>query len=1037
MSRSVPRAFLIAILVSSFCFVMAAAAGAQITGSIAGTVRDSSGAVLPGVVVTVKGPALQRESVSATTAADGTYRLPLIPPGVYDVVAELSGFGTQTRQKIDVALNQQTTLDFALGVSGVTETVKVSADVPLVEVARSDVTNRVTQQTIDALPLNGRNFTDLIGLVPGAKPDPAATAGANVSIFGERAGAVSYLVDGAENNDPVSGGALLRFTQDSIKEFEVITTGYEAEFGRAQGGVANVITRSGTNNFDGRGFWFVRNDSLDSSNIPTPANPPAGYTQPPPPKLERYQWGAAAGGPIKKDKAFFFGSFEKLNETRGVNIDQSVIPAFVLSGVATPGGKEDFGVAPEAKGFTGIAKVDVNLGQNNRLNGSVNRSTTSNSGLISSPVAGTIALPSAARTTDQPATSAVFRETAVLSASTFLETSGSYVRGENGTNLDRAGRSEPLLILLASGFLQTGAPFGGTTDRKSQRYQVAQSLSHYVANKHGDHQFKAGWDYNHLSLTGFDQVTNDVEYSAAFLYPNAAALNQSAFTRLGFQQSAARFFTLSAAADGNLNVDIKSNDFSAFGQDTWNLGSGVTLNLGVRYDYASLFGDDKNNIAPRVGFAWDVGDKHQTIVKANYGLFYDRNLLAAAATVPDKGGIFTKSAFDVTLPRLGSDYTDSLIDLVITSGFPTATGGRSPAENPLYRQFADDLRSDPLSLYKLLGISVSNPSVPPVVTADNVQQLSGKTPAQALALLTAKYPGTDFRFFDVPGGSIVGDRVLSFFPRGPLEVTRTISQYSKDLTPYTNAFSGGVDQQLGADFSVSAMYVHRRTRDLLTRRIINLFDAAPGNPNFGKTTDGGPQISEVTYDGLINYDGVILSFRKRYTKRYQFGVSYTGSRARDNLLTGDVGSTFANNNHPDLDYGPSNQSAPHIFVANGLVTFPFDINVSGIVFWRSGSAFNPRGIIDSDGDGLVEQRDLTQPRNAFRVKAYGDVDLRVEKRIPFGRYSVSALVEAFNILNRANVANVNSVSGTDFGTPIAYLPGREVQFGLRFFFNQP
>jgi outer membrane receptor protein involved in Fe transport len=1034
------RSFVNILLRSSAAWVLALllgipAASAQVTGSVAGTVRDASGGVLPGATITLKGPSLQRESVSATSAADGTYRLLLIPPGTYAVTIELAGFQSQERQAVDVALNQQTTLDAVLGVAGRAEQVSVTSDVPLVEVTRSDLGTRVTGRTIDALPLNGRNFTDLVGLVPGATPNPAAVSGANVSIFGERAGAVSYLVDGAENNDPVSGGALLRYTQDSIREFEVVTSGYEAEFGRAQGGVANIITRSGTNGFDGRAFWFGRNDRFDSNNIPDPSPLPAGYVRPEPPQLERNQWGGTLGGPIRKDTAFFFGSFEKLNESRGVNINQAAIPAFILSGVATPSHTEDFSIAPKTDGFTGLGKVDVNLNGSNRLTGSVNRSTNTNSGLISSPVAGTVALPSAARREERPGTSVVFRETALLSPSTYLESTGTYVRGENGTNLDQTGRSEPVLLLLASGFFQTGAPFGGQSDRQSQRYQFAQSLTHSVTNMHGDHQFKAGWDFNHVALTGYDQVSNDVEYSAAFLSPSAAAINQDLFNRLGFQQSAARFFTLSAAADGNLNLDIKSNDFSAFAQDTWQLRPGVTINAGVRYDYASLFGGAKGNIGPRIGVAWDVNNTHKTIVKANYGLFFDRNLLAAAATVPEKGGIFTKSAFDVALPRLGSDYTDSLIDLVITSGFPTATG-RSPAENPLYAKFASDLRADPLALYKALGIPVPNPSVPPVVTADNIQQLSGMSAAQAVALLDSRYPGTDFRFFDVPGGSRVGDRVLSFFPRGPLEVTRTVSQYDSDKTPYTNAFSVGVDQQLAADFTVSVQYVHRRTRDLLTRRITNLFDAAPGDANFGKTTDGGAQISEVTYDGLINYDGVIVALHKRFSARYQVGLSYTGSRARDNLLTGDVGSTFANNNHPEDDYGPSNQSAPHVFVANGLYVAPFDIHVSGIVYWRSGSAFNPRGIIDSDGDGLVDQRDLTQPRNAFRVKAYGDVDVRVEKRFPFGKSSATVLVEAFNLFNRDNVANVNAVSGATFGTPSTYLPGREVQFGVRYLFGQ-
>jgi hypothetical protein len=324
----------------------------------------------------------------------------------------------------------------------------------------------------------------------------------------------------------------------------------------------------------------------------------------------------------------------------------------------------------------------------------------------------------------------------------------------------------------------------------------------------------------------------------------------------------------------------------------------------------------------------------------------------------------------------------------------------------------------------------------PVVTADNIQTLSGKTAAQATAILMARYPGTDFRFFDVPGGSILGNRVLSFFPRGPLDATRIVSRYSGDMIPYTNAFNVGVDEQLPMGIAASVLYVHRRSRDLLTRRIVNLFDVPAGNPNFGKTTDGGPQISAVTYDGLVDYDGIIVAARKRFTNRYQFGVSYTGSRARDNLLTGTVGSTFANNNHPELDFGPSNQSAPHIFVANGVVALPYDVNISGIAFWRSGTAFNPRGLVDSDGDGLVDQRDLTQGRNAFRISPYADVDVRAEKKVVYRRHAASVLVEAFNLFNRSNVASVSNVSGAQFGTPVAYQFGREIQFGIRYFLGE-
>jgi outer membrane receptor protein involved in Fe transport len=1008
---------------------------AQVTGSIAGTIRDESGAVLPDVTVTLTGPSLQRESLVVTSGADGKYRISLVPPGTYTISMTLPGFTAQSRRAVGIAVNQQTTLDFTLGVGAITETVQVAVDTPLIQVARSAVTNIVTQATIDALPLNGRNYTDLLALVPGAKPNPDQP-GSNVAIFGERAGAVSYLVDGAENNDPVNGGALLRFTQDAIKEFEVITTGYEAEFGRAQGGIANIVTRSGTDALAGRGFWFVRNDALDSSNIPDPSPLPAGYVKPEPPKLDRYQWGGTLGGPIVKDKAFFFGSFEKLNETRGVNFDLSRIPAFVQSGIATPSQVEDFGVAPRRDGFTSLFKVDGNLSQNHRLTGSFNRSTQNDEGLISSPVAGTLALPSAAATREQPATSVIVRETAVLRQSLFLESTADYVRGETGNNLDQSKRSEPLLLLLRSGFLQTGAPFGGQTDQLSQRYQFAQSLSYFVAGRGGEHQFKFGWDVNRIGLTGYSQVNNDVEYSPGFLAADPAAPFALAFELYGFQQSAARFFNLSSRPDGGLDLDVNTTDASVYAQDRWRLSSRLSINAGIRYDYSSLFGDYKKAFGPRLGVAWDVSGAHTTIVKADFGLFYDRNLLTAAAMVPEKGGVFTKTAFDVALPRLGVDYSNSLIDYVITSGFPTADGGFGAAENPLYRGFATDLRNDSLALYKLLGIAVTDPATAPVVTSDNIQQLSGKSPDQALAILEAKYPATDFRFFDVPGGSIVGDRVLSFFPRGPLEVTRTVSRYSRDLVPHTTAFSGGVDQQIGSSLSLSAMFVHRRSRDLLTRRITNLFDAPRGSPNFGQTTDGGPQLSEVTYDGLVDYDGLLLSLRGRVGTRSQLGLSYTGSRARDNLLTGQVGSTFANNNHPELDYGPSNQSAPHIFVGNAAVVLPYDTSLSAIAFWRSGAAFNPRGIVDSDGDGLVDQRDLSQPRNAFRIKSYGDLDLRVEKKLPFGRQAISVLIEAFNVFNRDNVANVNAVAGPQFGTPATYLPGREIQLGIRYFFGQ-
>ncbi len=1015
--------------IASFLFVLVAvAAHAQITGSITGTVRDESGASLPGATVTVRGSRLPAGGRTATASPTGSYRVAALPPGVYEVEVSLQNFRTALRKSVAVSIDQETRLDVTL-TAGLQEAVEVVAEVPLVDAKKSETSTLITQQAIDELPLNGREFVDLVKLVPGATPVTGGDVGANldqISIFGERAAALSFLVDGADNNDPLNGGPFIRYTQDSIKEFEVITTGYDAQYGRAQGGVTNIVTRSGANEVSGSAFLFYRDDSLDSSNVPNQDAP----------KLSRYQWGATVGGPIVKDKAFFFGTFEKLDETRGVNIDRSKIPSFVASGLATPGGVEDFNIAPTTDRLNGMIKLDFNLGSNQRLFVQANRSDQDVSGEISSPVLGTLALPSAASAVERTANAGIVRHTALLNPSTFLESSVSLTKGRLGNNLDREGRFEPILILLASGFQQTAAPFNGKTDRTTKRFQLAQALTWNKAGWGGDHEFKVGWDFNDIDVTGFNNVVNDVEYSAAFLSPNAHAINEDLFRRLGFAQSAARFFLALPEPGEELNVDMSDHSWGTFVQDAWKMGHGVTLNLGLRYDHSSLFGNDNDNFGPRIGVAWDVTQKGKTVLRADWGRFYDRNLLTAAAQVPEKGGIFTRSAFDVALPRLGVDYTDSLIDLVITSGFPTGPGTRGPAENPAYAQFANDLRNDPLALYKLLGINVSDPSVPPVVTADNIQQLSGLTPAQAIARLETTYPGTDFEFFDVPGGSVVGNRVLSFFPRGPLAVTRDVSLYSHDSTPVTNAFSVGIEQELIADLGISVTYVHRRSHDLLTRRITNLFDAAPGTPNFGKTTDGGPRINEFTYEGVIEYDGVAVALRKRYSHGYAFLVSYTYSHNNDNLLTGGVGSTFSNNNHPEIDFGPSNQSVPNNLTASGLVDLWWGIKLSGIFSWRSGLAFNPRGIQDKDGDGLVDQRDTSVPRNDFRTKAWKTFDARLEKGFKIARHNeLSVLVEGFNLFNTDNVKNVTDVSGPTFGTPTEYFPGREIQLGVRWRFN--
>ncbi len=1008
------------VVLATMLLWISTAASAQTSGTVSGVVSDPNGAPLPGVTVTARSPELQRESSSTTTDADGSYRLTPLPAGTYSLTFSLDGFATQSLEGIRVGVNARVTADWAMQLEALEESVQVTSEVPLMEVTRSEAVTRVDLESIENLPLKTRNPEDLVSLVPGVTPRPQAAGQAQFSIFGERPSATGYVYDGADNYDPQAGGSLQRYAQDSIQEFEVITTGYEAEWGRAQGGVVNVVTRSGTNDLQARAFYYVRDDSWDSSNV-------SGQDAP---QLSRDQFGLAVGGKIQRDRLFYFAAGEALDESRGRNIDRSTVPGWVQDGLATVQGNEDFNQGPTVDGLTLLGKLDFLPGESQRWTFAINNTDDDAAGEIpAATVAGTLLLPSAATTQTGESLSGTLNQSTVFGRHGVLDSSLRYVDAQSVGNADRSGRGEAVLLLFRSGFIQTSASSpanAGRTERDTTRLAARQSYSMF----RGSHDLKFGWEVIDTQLKGFDTVSNDVEYSAAFLYPNQSEVNEALFREFGFEQSAARFMFLSPDPSGALNLNIDNTDLAFYGQDKWQVGDNVTLNLGLRYDRASLFGDDDDNFSPRLGVVWDVGGRHETLVSASAGLFYDQNALAAAAGVPAKGGIFRISAFDVVLPRLGATYSDSLIDLVITSGFP----GGSP-ENPLYRQFAEDLAANPLLLYDMFGIDVGG-GTPPLVNADNIQALSGLTPDEALALLEATYPGTDWTFFDLPGGSIVGDRVLSFLPRGPLDAGRTVQSYSADKVPVTEGYTLGIEHQFLPSFKAGLTYVKRSTEDVLTSRVINLYDVAPGDPNFGKTTDGGPLNTAITYDGVIDYEGITLSLIRPFRGWWGGTFSYTYSSNEDNLLTGNVGSGFSNNNNPGLDYGMSNLSVPNVAVASFTTRLPLDFRISGIAFYRDGPAFSPRGITDSDGDGLVDQRDLSVPRNSVRVDDIFSFDMRVEKgfRLPRG-HEITLMVEGFNLTNEANVVGVNTVSGPNFGIPNSFLPGREIQLGVRYFFG--
>src|SRR5262245_60874679 len=289
--------------------VLPALARAQTsTGKIVGVVQDSSGGVLPGVSIVVKnlGTGTSRDAV---TDDRGQFEIPGLPPGRYQVDAELAGFRKFSQGPITVQVNQETRVNAVLSVGAVAETITVAAEGLLVQTTSSVVGKVVDEKQILELPLSGRNFADLGLLTPGVTTRGQSTsAGTSFYVHGQRNDANNFLLDGTSDNSLEGNTLQARPNVDAVQEFKIQTSNFSAEFGRNTGSVVNVVTKSGTNTLTGSGWEFFRSDKFQSKNY-------FATTEPPPLKFNQY--GGTVGGPIIQNKTCFFGSFEGYREDRG------------------------------------------------------------------------------------------------------------------------------------------------------------------------------------------------------------------------------------------------------------------------------------------------------------------------------------------------------------------------------------------------------------------------------------------------------------------------------------------------------------------------------------------------------------------------------------------------------------------------------------------------------------------------------------------------------------------------------------------------
>ena len=280
----------------------------QTTGNISGRALDPQGGAMPGVSVTAKSPQTGFTR-AAVTDAEGVYRLSALPVGSYDLTVELQGFSTMERKGIVVNVGQTLELDFDLKVAQLSESVTVTGETPLLETSSSSVGGVVDVQNIESLPLNGRQFANLALTIPGVglgfHSDPTKSTQFSPQIAGGNGRNVNYQIDGGDNNDDTVGGLLQLFPLEAIQEFNFQTARYKAEYGRSNGGVMNIVTKSGTNQFQGSGFTLFRDNSMNAKTETEKLNEVDKQ------EYRRYQFGGSFGGPILQNRAHFFAAAER------------------------------------------------------------------------------------------------------------------------------------------------------------------------------------------------------------------------------------------------------------------------------------------------------------------------------------------------------------------------------------------------------------------------------------------------------------------------------------------------------------------------------------------------------------------------------------------------------------------------------------------------------------------------------------------------------------------------------------------------------
>ena len=576
--------------------------------SVTGRVLDPSGAVVSHSTVTATELATNQTSTTQTDE-QGRFRFPYLSVGTYRLSTKPDGFAETARQ-IQLTVGAAFDLTLQLSMSQATANVLVTAQPPVIETDRSQISETVSQTEAANLPFEGRNYLDLALLLPGVSPTNTASTqtlaetsevvGQGYSVNSQRNFSNSFVVDGLSDNDDAAGVAGNVFGLDVVREFQVVTSGGQSEFGRALGGYFNIITRSGTNYLHGTAYGFLRNQRLNADNALSGSKLP----------LTQGQYGASLSGPLQRDHSFLFGNFEeqRLN-TAGIITIAPANAAQINAHLVAVGYQAPLltvGTAPTTLYPTTLhtdtlfLRGDHQFSQKDQFN--IRYSLYKLSSINARGVGGLVAVSNGTSVFDTNNTIAI-SNIATLSPRTFNETRGQFIYDSlNAPPNDQIGP-----VVAISGVATFGRSTSSPTARLNYLYEVVDNL----VMERGAHTFKTGVDF----VYNDDTITYPQSIRGSYAFSSLANFLSGAYNSQGYTQN----FGIPTVQQNNPNIGF-------YAQDEWKLSPSFTLNAGLRYDLEFLhtINTALGNVSPRIGFAWSPLANRGTVVRGSYGLYYDR-----------------------------------------------------------------------------------------------------------------------------------------------------------------------------------------------------------------------------------------------------------------------------------------------------------------------------------------------------------------------------------------------------------------------------